>query len=118
MTDTTAVATPAKKPARKPAKKAAKAKKAASAPRGDSVRVRALKAISKKADGLTAAETQAAIGLEHGLKPTLDQEIERGHLLHAAHPQDKDVATYKISAKGKKALAEGTVDPKRGAAAK
>ena len=63
-----------KKPATQPTLTATLKKKATK----ESVRTRALKALIKKAD-LNAAEVKAAIGLGHGLKPTLDQEVERGH---------------------------------------
>lgn len=101
----------AKKAPAKAAKKAA-GKKAPSGEKKVTVRVRALKALAKKP--MTAAQTAEAIGLGHGLKPTLDQEVERGHLTHAPN-EDSNAVTYKLTAKGKAALEKGTVDPPRGA---
>lgn len=76
-----------------------------------SVRVRSLEVIAKK--NMTAAQVQAAIGLGHGLKPTLDQEVERGHL-KTVLGEEGAATTYSITASGKTALKNGTVDPKRG----
>jgi len=59
----------------KPAKKAATAAK----PKSKTVRVRALEAIAKGKD-MTAAQVQAAIGLGHGLKPPLNEEVAKGTL--------------------------------------
>lgn len=97
------------------AKKAAKPAKAAKAEKPakdkkESVRVRALKAIQANKNGMTATEVKEAIGLGHGLKPTLDQEVERGHLKNAPHKDDKEVAVYVITASGSQALKAGTVD--------
>lgn len=109
------------KPVKKAAPKApAKAKATKTKPEskgGDrlTVRVRALKALAK-GKNLTATEVQTAIGLGHGLKPTLDQEVERGHLAHAANEKEGRAVTYKITAKGLKALENGTVNPVRGEA--
>ncbi len=99
------------KKAAKPAKaaKAAKVEKPAK-DKKESVRVRSLKAIQANKNGLTATEVKVAIGLGHGLKPTLDQEVERGHLKNAPHKDDKEVAVYVITAAGSQALKAGTVD--------
>ena len=80
----------------------------------ETVRVRALRALLAKP--MTAPEVKAAIALSHGLKPTLDQEVERGHLRYAAPNEENGVTVYQITAKGKTALKNGTVDPPRGAA--
>ena len=48
-------------------------------PRRESETGPALEALAKGKD-LTAGEVQAAVGIGHGLKPTLDQEVGRGHL--------------------------------------
>jgi hypothetical protein len=77
------------------------------------VRVRALEVLGKGKD-MTAAEVQAAIKLGHGLKPTLDQEVERGHLTTVTPNEEGGPTTYRITAKGKTALKAGTVDPQRG----
>jgi hypothetical protein len=98
----------------KPAKKKASAKKA-STPRGVSVRERALRAIAKGGT-MSASEVQEKIGLGHGLKPTLDQEVERGHLKATLGEEGRGHA-YAITAAGKKALENGTVNPKREAKA-
>lgn len=95
------------KTAKKPAKKANKP----STPRGPSVRERALKALKSK--DLTASEVQAAIGLGHGLKPTLDQEVTRGHLSYAPSKDESNIAVYHLTAAGKKSLENGTVNPPR-----
>lgn len=97
----------APKSAKKVAKKAAKVSKS----RGESVRVRALKALTK-AD-MTAPEIQAAIGLSHNLKPTMDQEVTRGHLSAAPANDNRGLITYHLTAAGRKAVTNGTVDPER-----
>lgn len=104
------------KAAKASTKKAATPSKAKASGKKETVRVRALKALAKKP--MTAAQVQEAIGLGHGLKPTLDQEVERGHLSHAPNEENGNKTTYKLTAKGAKALKAGTVDPQRGAAAK
>jgi hypothetical protein len=102
-------ATPAKKTAKKaPAQDTKKAE--ASTKKSDSVRVRALKAL--KSGDMTASEVRDKIGLGHNLKPTLDQEVERGHLT-SVEDTDKHSLVYKLTAAGKKALEAGTVDPSR-----
>lgn len=122
-----APAAPAKKPAKKAAaksakntkgkavaktaKKAAKAAKTPKGPKKETVRFRAVKALVKK--NMTATEVAAAVGIQHNLKPTLDQEVERGHLAYANSEEGK-AQIYKITAKGKTAVEKGTVDPKRG----
>lgn len=105
---------PKTKPAPRPKAKAApKAGKAASSPNGkETVRVRALKALKSKGD-MTAPQIQETIGLGHGLKPTMDQEVERGHL-KLTMSADGHTATYHITAAGVKALEKGTVNPPRG----
>jgi DNA-binding PadR family transcriptional regulator len=79
----------------------------------ETVRVRALKALAKKGE-MTAPEIGAAIGLGHGLKPTMDQEVERGHLKVEVR-EEKRGLVYIITAKGQAALKNGTVDPPRAA---
>ena len=78
----------------------------------ETVRVRALKALQKHGD-MTAKEIQEAIGLGHGLKPTMDQEVERGHLAHAPHKDDSNTLVYRLTASGKKAIENHTVNPSR-----
>jgi len=100
--------------AKKPAKEAAAQPKAKPAKeKGKTVRVRILEALAT-GKTLTAGEVQKAIGLGHGLKPTMDQEVERGHLETVAPAVEGGPTTYKLTAAGKKALKDGTVDPKRG----
>lgn len=101
-----------------PAKPAKPAKVAAESTNGEkhTVRVRILEALAESGEEMTASQVQAAIGLGHGLKPTLDQEVERGHALYG--PTEDGTATYKISPAGRKALANGTVNPRRGTTAK
>ena len=67
--------------------------------------MRALKALRGK--DLTAAEVQEAISLGHGLKPTLDQEVEFGRLSYAPFKDEKETAVYRLTAAGKKALEAG-----------
>ena len=97
----------------KSTKKAPKGKSKAKAS-GDTVRVRAFKALVPK--DLTAAQVQEAIGLSHSLKPTLDEEVERGHLAYTPNAEAGGRAVYHITAKGKKALKAGTTSPERGSA--
>lgn len=80
-------------------------------PRGPTVRERALRAL--KAKDMTATEVQTAIGLGHGLKPTLDQEVERGHLAFVKSKDENAPATYHLTALGRKALEKGDVNPPR-----
>lgn len=80
----------------------------------ETVRVRALKALNK-GKKLSATEIAEAIGLGHNLKPTMDEEVERGHLKHGASEEENGPVTYAITEKGKKALINGTVNPKRAA---
>ena len=77
----------------------------------ETVRVRALGAIAKK--NMSAGQVKESIGLSHGLKPTLDGEVERGHLKHGPSEGENGVI-YTITATGKKALKDGTVNPVRG----
>jgi len=86
------------------------------------VRVRALKAIAKKGE-LTALKVSQAIGIKHGCKPTLDQEVSRGHLrCKEGEPKklsngefslNPSAHVYEITAAGKKSLEAGTVNPVR-----
>lgn len=99
-----------KKPAKKAPAKKAKAKE--TTVKKETVRVKALKALLKKGP-MTAGEVQDAIGLGHGLKPTLDQEVERKHLKHSAHKDDKGTTTYEIASAGRKALSDNTANPSR-----
>ncbi len=102
-----------KKTAAKATKKTSK-KKVAPSKNGqrETVRVRALKALRKAP--LTASEVQAPIGLNHGLKPTLENEVERGNLRHVGGENGK--TTFSITAAGKKAIEKGTVNPARATA--
>lgn len=91
----------------KAAKKSAPAKAAKA--KGESVRVRSLKALAAKGD-MSAPEIQKAIGLNRTLKEAMDQEVLRGHLSYAPSKGDSPAVVFHITAKGKKALADGTVD--------
>lgn len=107
---------PKKTTAKKSAKKAAKAKPkaektTAKASKSKTVRHRAVEAIYKRGE-MTAAQIAKSVGIEHGLKPTLDQEVERGHLRYGNNEDIRGVV-YDITAKGRKAVEAGTVDPKR-----
>lgn len=124
MTENTATAAPTKKATKKAAtngkakvvkkgtKKTAKAKSSPmKGSRGPTVRERALQALKKKGP-MTAGQISEAIGLDHNLKPTMDQEVERGHLRNA--PSEKgNIAMYELTAAGRKALENGTVNPPR-----
>lgn len=99
------------------------AKKASTKPTSTkkSVRVRALEALQAHGKPMNASQIKEAIGLGHGLKPTMDQEVERGHLkaLDLEPDAEKGITSatyYELTAAGRKAIANGTVDPKRGAA--
>jgi hypothetical protein len=75
----------------------------------ETVRTRALRAIAKGGD-MTASAVQEVIKLGHNLKPTLDQEVERGHLVAV---DQEGRSAYRVTAVGKKALAANSVDPTR-----
>lgn len=102
-----AKATSKAKAVKKTAKKAAKKE---STPRGPSVRFRALKALKGK--DMTASQIADAIGLGHGLKPTMDQEVARGHLTTLPN-DDSNAVIYHLTAAGRKALEKNEVDPPR-----
>lgn len=87
-----------KKAAAKVAKHQTK-EKATNGQHRDTVRIRALKALRKR--NMTSTEVQTAIGLGHGLKPTLDQEVELGRLAKAAPEKEGNATTYKLTAKGR-----------------
>ena len=116
-------AKPASKPAKGSGKATPKAKGAAkpkakakdSKPRGPSVRERALALLAKTGKDMTAKEIQEGIKLGHNLKPTMDQEVERGHL-RDVEPGEDGCARYSITAAGRKALEKGTVKPPRATA--
>jgi hypothetical protein len=109
----------------KPASKATKASgkvakatpkaKGTAKPRGPSVRERALALLAKAGKDMTAKEIQEGIKLGHNLKPTMDQEVERGHL-RDVEPGEDGCARYSITAAGRKALEKGTVKPPRATA--
>ncbi len=105
------MATAKKTTKKKTAKKASPKKKVVKKEKRVTVRVRALKVLQRK--DMTAAQVQEAIELKHGLKPTLDQEVERKHLKLSAPDNESGIATYHLTAAGKEALKKGTVDPKR-----
>ncbi len=75
------------------------------------VRVRILKALQAK--NLTSLQVQTTIGLNHGLKPTMDQEVVRGHLTTVLNEEEKGALTYQITNLGRKVLKEGMVNPPR-----
>lgn len=71
-----------------------------SGPRGEPVRVRALKAIRAAGCPLTAPQIQEAIGLGHSLKPTMDQEVGFTHLRFGPQEEGGPV-TYEITDSGR-----------------
>ena len=88
----------------KPAK-AGKGEKGPKLPKKDSIRCRILEALSTKGE-LSASGVKEALELGYGPKPTLDKEVEAGHLSSAVYPDgDKDGPTmYSITDKGKSLL--------------
>ena len=97
--------------AKKVVKKTVRKEKKSVTPKKKTVRVRALEVLEKQ--NMTAVEVQEAVGIGHSLKPTLDQEVKNKHLKYAPHKDDKGTVTYEITAAGRKALKNNTVNPSR-----
>lgn len=77
----------------------------------ETVRTRALRCILQHGE-LTEPQVRRLIKLSHALKVTLDQEVERGHLVYASN--EAGSTAYRITAKGRRSLKAGTVPLHRG----
>lgn len=77
----------------------------------ETVRTRALRCILQHGE-LTEPQVRRLIKLSHALKVTLDQEVERGHLVYASN--EAGSTAYRITAKGRRSLKAGTVALQRG----